>query len=349
MSNKLRVVHYINQFFAGRGGEEEANIELDIVVGAVGPGIRMSALFADRAEIVTTLIAGDNWANENPDEARQNIRDAIAAADADVVVAGPAFNAGRYGLICGMVCEISQSLGIPAVTSMFEENPGVLAHRASAVIVPSAEDVQGMEDALNALASLATKLGDGRELRSAAEDRYLPRGIRKEGDRGAIAAARAGDMLVARLQGTEWHTELRIEAPDIATPALPLPDLSKASIALLTTGGLVPKGNPQGQVRGGSTTWWKYSIEGLRSLEPDEWESVHRGFYLGTTNEDPNYVLPLDVMREIEDAGLVNDIHNDVLSVSGVGTHVTDSKRIGAEMAQYLKQNNIDGVLLVAT
>ena len=103
------------------------------------------------------------------------------------------------------------------------------------------------------------------------------------------------------------------------------------------------------QTPGGSTTWWKYSIGGIRTLVPGEWESIHRGFYLETTNNDPNYVLPLDVMREIEDAGLINDIHDEVLSVSGVGTHVTDSKRIGAEMARYLKDNRIDGALLVAT
>jgi glycine reductase len=309
----------------------------------------MSALFGDGGEIVSTLIAGDNWASENPDEAQQQMRDAIVTARADVVVAGPAFNAGRYGLICGMVCEIADGLGIPSVTSMFEENPGVLAHGATAIIVPSVEDVQGMEDALGSMARLAAKLGSGVEPDSAAADGYLPRGIRKEGDRGASAASRAGEMLVARMAGAEWNTELRIEMPDVATPALPISDLSKSSIALLTAGGLVPKGNPQGQVRGGSTTWWKYSIDGLRTLEPSQWESIHRGFYLGTTNEDPNYVLPLDVMREIEDAGLVNDVHGEVLSVSGVGTHVTDSKRIGAEMAQYLKKKNINGALLVAT
>lgn len=349
MSAKMRVVHYVNQFFGGKGGEEQANLELSVVPGPVGPGNRLQALMGDRAEIVATLVSGDNWASENPDAAKDRFEKALSEAAPDVVIAGPAFNAGRYGLVCGLACATAESLGIPAVTSMFEENPGVLTYGRQVVIVPSAEDVQGMEDALASLARLALKLGTGEELRPADEEGYLLRGIRREGERYASAAKRAGDMLVARLTASPWTTELRIEAPDVAIPAPPIADLSRASIAMLTSGALVPRGNPEGQVRGGATRWWRYPIAGLSTLAPAEWESIHRGFFLGITNEDPNYVLPLDVMRQIEDEGGVESIHGEALSVSGVGTHVSDSRRIGDEMAQYLREHDIDGALLVAT
>lgn len=349
MTEPLKVLHFINQFFAGQGGEEHANTELSVVAGPVGPGRRLEALLGNGAQIVTTLVAGDNWVTENPEIASTAIKDAINAASPDVVIAGPTFNAGRYGLASGAVCVIAQSLGIPAVTSMFEENPGVLAHRADIVIVPCAEEVKGMEEALGSMARLALKLGSGEELGPAAEDGYFPRDIRREGERYASAATRSGDMLVARLTGKPWTTELRIDIPDVATPAQPIADLSKASIAIMTAGGVVPKGNPKGQARGGSTSWWLYDIGKLSTLAPEDWESIHRGFYVGVTNENPNYAAPLDVMREIEDAGGVRLVHDEMLSVSGVGTHVSDSRRLGKEMAQHLKDNKIDGALLVAT
>ena len=349
MTEKLRVLHFVNQFFAGRGGEEMANIELDAVDGSVGPGIRLDILLGDDAEIATTLVAGDNWVAENEDVAAELLRKAILEFKPDVVVAGPAFNAGRYGLACGLVCKVAQDAGVPAVTSMFEENPGVLTYRSEVLIAGGAEDVKGMEPALAKLAELAVKLGNGVTLGPAESEGYFPRGARKEGRRYASAATRAGDMLMARLTGSPWTTELLIETPDATTPAEPVSDLSNAKIAMMTSGGLVPRGNPDGQVRGGSTRWWKYSIDGLSGLSAEEWESIHRGFFVGITNEEPNYVMPLDVMRQLEDAGGIAEIHPTAISVSGVGTHVSDSIRIGDEMAEYLQAERVDGALLVAT
>ena len=85
------------------------------------------------------------------------------------------------------------------------------------------------------------------------------------------------------------------------------------------------------------------------ALSAEEWESIHRGFFVGITNEEPNYVMPLDVMRQLEDAGGIAEIHPTAISVSGVGTHVSDSIRIGDEMAEYLQAERVDGALLVAT
>ncbi len=34
----MRIVHYLNQFFGGLGGEEQAGAALEIRDGAVGPG-----------------------------------------------------------------------------------------------------------------------------------------------------------------------------------------------------------------------------------------------------------------------------------------------------------------------
>ncbi len=41
-------------------------------------------------------------------------------------IAGPAFNAGRYGVACGTIAkEVEEKLNIKVLTAMYEENPGV--------------------------------------------------------------------------------------------------------------------------------------------------------------------------------------------------------------------------------
>ena len=37
--SKLRIVHYINQFFANIGGEEKADYQPELREGIVGPGM----------------------------------------------------------------------------------------------------------------------------------------------------------------------------------------------------------------------------------------------------------------------------------------------------------------------
>ena len=53
---KLRVVHYINQFFAGIGGEEVADHKPEVREGVVGPGMAIQAGFKGEAEIIATVI-----------------------------------------------------------------------------------------------------------------------------------------------------------------------------------------------------------------------------------------------------------------------------------------------------
>ena len=49
----IKVVHYINQFYAGIGGEEKADYPAEIRVGEfVGPGLALSQAFGEEAEIV---------------------------------------------------------------------------------------------------------------------------------------------------------------------------------------------------------------------------------------------------------------------------------------------------------
>ena len=101
----IRVVHYINQFFGQIGGEEKAGVGPSLVNGAVGPGILIDRLLGMRGKVIATVICGDNYFAEKPEAAASEVLDLIAPLKADIFIAGPAFNAGRYGLACGQMCK----------------------------------------------------------------------------------------------------------------------------------------------------------------------------------------------------------------------------------------------------
>ena len=55
MAETLRILHYINQFYGGIGGEDKASVGLSTKDGPVGPGMLMKAVLAGRGEIVKTI------------------------------------------------------------------------------------------------------------------------------------------------------------------------------------------------------------------------------------------------------------------------------------------------------
>jgi glycine reductase len=349
MSESVRVVHYLNQFHGGLGGEEAANAPVEARDGAIGPGRALQAALGAEATVVGTIVGGDNFVSEQRERAADAMRTALQRFAPDVLVAGPAFDAGRYGLACGEACRVALGLGIRAVAAMHPENPGVLDLRREVPIVPTGTTAADMAAVLGRVASLALKLGRGQEIGPAAADGYLPRGIRRVAVAAETGAERAIEMVIAKATGQPFRTELPIELPERIPPARPVADLRNARLALITTGGLVPRGNPDRLVRGNAKAWHRYSLSGLDALGASDWECVHRGFYTAIVSQNPNYILPLDRVREREREGAFGELHPWFFSTSGVGTAVVDAKRMGAEMAAELRAAEVDGVLLVAT
>jgi glycine reductase len=129
-SECLRVVCYVNQFFGQLGGEEKAGIGPQVMEGAVGAARAVQQALGDAGTVVNTVVCGDNYAAEHADRAVAELVPLVAGARPDLLVAGPAFLAGRYGVACGALCAAVQtSLKIPAVTGMHAENPGVDLYR----------------------------------------------------------------------------------------------------------------------------------------------------------------------------------------------------------------------------
>ena len=86
---KIKVVHYINQFFAQIGGEEKADYPAELRVGeVVGPGMAFMANFKDEAEIIATIVCGDSYFNENLDKAKADVLAMVKEQNPDIFVAG---------------------------------------------------------------------------------------------------------------------------------------------------------------------------------------------------------------------------------------------------------------------
>ncbi len=344
----LRVGHYLNQFFAGVGGEEQANRPPEVRDGLVGAGRVLQAGLRDAGLVVSTLVCGDNFFNERAEVARPAVRAWLTAIHPDVVVAGPAFAAGRYGSACAEVCRLASELGVPAVTGMHPENPGVLLF-PKAYVVPTADSAADMARAMSAMLRLATKLGLGEPVGPAKVDGYLARGVRFPGTREASGAERAVGMLVAKLSGQPFETEISVDSYDAVPPAPAIGDLGQATIALVTTGGIVPRGNPNRLRRCSETRWQQYDLTGLQALSPEAFECVHGGFFNQMASEDPNLVVPLDILRELEREGVFGKLVDFYCSTVGNDQRLLDGKRNGTEIAKVLRAAGADGVLLVAT
>lgn len=346
----FRVVHYINQFFAGIGGEEKADVPPELRQGVVGPGQALAAALGGDAQVVATVVCGDGYFAENLEKATADILRMIRSCDPDAVVAGPAFNAGRYGTAAGAVCAaVSKELGIPVVTGMYPENPGVDMFRKSVIIVRAADSARGMKAAVPAMARLVLKLLRKEELGSPEEEGYLEQGLRKNFFTDATGAERAVEMLVNKLAGKPFVTEYPMPVFDRVAPNPPLADLANATIALVTSGGICPKGNPDHIEASSATKYGEYSLDELDVLTAASHETAHGGYDPTYANGDPNRVLPVDVMREMEKEGVFRKLYGKFFTTVGNGTPVANAKRFGAEIAAKLKKDGVDAVILTST
>jgi len=341
----MKIVHYVNQFFAGMGGEDSAGTGPEMRDGATGPGRKLASLLGDEHEIIATALCGDDYAASHPDFAATLVTQAKERG-AEMIVAGPAFTSGRYGMACGRMAAAASEAGMPALASMHPENPG-LGEAAGTAVVESGLTARQMKDSLERFAAAALVVASGEEL-TAQDGRIGPIArINRFADKNA--AERAVALVLTRLQGDKDATEIPLPDFDQVTPAAPIADASEALFALVTEGGFVPVGNPDRLESARATKWVRYSLEGLDSVDEGEFMSVHGGFSTVWANADPNRILPLDIARKLEQEGAIGRIHGEVLATTGNGTTVADARRFGMEWAADLRQQNIQAVILTAT
>ena len=345
-----RIVHYINQFYGGIGGEEKADYQPEIRAGVVGPGMAFKAAFKGEAEIVATVICGDSYFASNMDEAAAKILDMIREYKPDAFIAGPAFNAGRYGTACGAMCEaVSKEFGIPVISGMYPENPGVEMYKKSAWIIQTPNSAAGMRKAVPAMADLTLKLLKGEAVGTPESEGYIERGIRRNKFYDKLAAERCVDMFVAKLKGEPFTTEYKMPVFDRVEPQPAVKDMAHATIALVTSGGICPKGNPDHIEASSASKFGEYDLTGVNDLTSETHCTAHGGYDATYADQDADRVLPVDVLRDLEREGVIGRLHNKFYATVGNGTSVANAKRFGAEIVNRLVADGVTAVILTST
>jgi glycine reductase len=344
----MRIVHYMNQFFGGIGGEDKADFPLTVKDGPIGPGRFLQTKLTDVASIEATIICGDNTAQYSPKHIQEEIEKWIHAYQADVLIAGPAFASGRYGLACAEAAEGGRSAGIKTIVAMHPDNPGVSLCPASAVIVKSGDSAGDMAGSMERIAALLFRWANKESLTSKEQGYCVRRNIRCNVFSRRTGARRAVDMLLAKMKDESYVNE---HAPPEFSWVDPAPPIASAlaKIALITTGGLVPIGNPDRLEASSATKWLRYSIAGLASLEPEEFECIHAGIDTAHINHDPNRLVPLDICTELKTKGLIGSIDDEYYVTVGNLTPVARAEQFAIEMLDTLKERSVQAVMLTSS
>jgi len=347
-----KAIHYINQFFGQIGGEELADHEPEIREGFVGPGMLLNKLLSPEVEVTHTIICGDNFFGSRKEEAIERILHYLNDKEFDVFIAGPAFMAGRYGFACGEICKaVQDKYGVPAVTSMFHENPAVEMFHKDMYIFSGGDSAGAMRKDVPAMAAFVKKLVTGAELLPAKDEGYFPRGIRLEAFKNPaeIGANRVVELLLKKLYDQPFETEMPMPKINRVPIAQAVTNLAEAKIALVTSGGIVPVGNPDRIQSASATKWGKYDISRQDRLPAGEYVTIHAGFDPAEGNANPNVIVPLDALREYEKEGKIGGVHEYIYCTVGTGTTQAEASRMGAEIAQHLLEAQVSAVILTST
>ena len=347
---KFKIVHYLNQFFGGIGGEDTADFKPEVREEIVGPGLALAKALGDDYEIVATVICGDNYFGSNLEEATDIIVDMVKKYEPDVFVAGPAFNAGRYGVACGTICKaVEERLGVPVISGMYVENPGADMFKQDVILVKTGDSAASMRKVVPTIAKLVKKLATGEEILGPTIEGYIERGIRVNYFAEERGSERAIKMLVKKMAGEPFETDLPMPKFDRVEPAKAIEDITKAKIAIVTSGGIVPVGNPDHIESSNATKYGDYTMEGMDSLSKEDYMTIHGGYDRQFVLEDPNLVIPLDVLRKMEKDGEFGELLPYFSSTTGTGTATNSAARFGDDIGKKFVEEGVDAVILTST
>lgn len=345
-----KAIHYINQFFAGIGGEDKADFAPEIREGKIGPGLALGSKLD--AEITHTIICGDNYMGSNTKEAIDKILKMLENIEFDCFIAGPSFQAGRYGVACGNICKaVKNKFNVPVVTSMHVENPGVDMFKSKIIIFEGGKSAAFVKNDTEKMALYINKILKGEESKGAEIEGYFKRGIRHQIwlDEKITASRRGVNMLLKKINKEDFISELPIPKKELIPIASPIKDLSKAKIAILNTGGIVPVDNPDRIQSASATRWGRYDCSSMEKLKGGEFKTIHAGFDPAAADSDPNVIVPWDVLVELKNEKVFGSLHEYFYSTVGTGTTQAEAKRMGQEMLKYLKDANVDGCIMIST
>ena len=111
----------------------------------------------------------------------------------------------------------------------------------------------------------------------------------------------------------------------------------------------MPKGNPDRIEASSASKYGKNDITGIDNLTSDKFETAHGGYDPVYANEDPDRVLPVDVLTDLVKKGIIGSLHNYYYSTVGNGTSVSTAKNFAAELAKELVKDGVQAVILTST
>ena len=348
----IKVLHYLNQFFSGIGGEEKAGQKVILLPQAVGIGVEIERSFQQRGVEYATLACGDNYFHEQEEQALQSMRAAIDRFQPDFFLAGPAFNAGRYGIACAKACSwVRDNWRIPAITGMHENNPGTQEIGRQVFVVQTGASTASMAEAVKRFSALVELLlaQDPAGAEAFRAEHCLPIPRRFTVRTAKPDYVRAVDLMLTKLNGGTYESEI----PLITTARHIIPNLTgslkDATVALVTEGGLVPKGNPDRLESSRGSRYFKYSLAGLDDLKCGEYAAMHTGYDTSMVDEDPDRIVPLDAMRELEKNQRFKKLHERYFVTTGTGAMPSKMAELGAGIAGELVNSGVNAVILTAT
>jgi glycine reductase len=348
----VKVLHYLNQFFAGIGGEEKAGCEALFMPQAVGVGAVIQDSLRHYEVEYATIACGDNYFHEAEEKALQSIRGFIDEFEPKIFIAGPAFGAGRYGIACAKVASwVRDHWRIPAITAMHEDNPGTREIGRRVFVIQTGASAASMPDALKRISRLMDLLiaNDETASENFRAEYCVPIPRRFTVRTGKPDYIRAVDLLLAKLNRRPYQNEIpHFENQLHAIPNLAA-GLKEATVALVTEGGLVPKGNPDRLESSRGSKYFKYSIDGCSDLKAGEFEAMHTGYDTSKVDQDPDRIVPVDAMRALEKTHRFKKLHGHYFVTTGTGAMPSKMAELGSSIADELVNSGINAVLLTAT
>jgi len=357
---KLKIVHYVNQFFGQIGGEDKSEVGFSLEKKPVGPGIAVQNELGDTGEIVATLICGDNHFVGDLDKHAEEGLKMIEEFEPDIFIAGPAFNAGRYGLACGAMCKaVSEKLHIPVLSGMNKENPGVDLYQKDAYIVKTSDNVKEMVSVIKNILKLTYALLENKPnpelvnrdpIPSPYEYDYFPRGFVKNVHTEQTTAERSVDLLLKKLRKEPFESDVVKPIFLKVKPAEAVKDMKGAKLAFVTDGGIIPPDNPDKLESRACRVWGEYKLDKLFPTDgKTDYSVIHMGYENSQVLNNYNRMIPVDPAREYEKKGLIGKLNPTFFSTTGNCSIVKRSREMGEEIAVQLKNEGVDAVILTST
>ena len=218
-------------------------------------------------------------------------------------------------------------------------------YKRYAYFVETGNSAASMRQAIPAMAGIIKKIIGGEEV----TDGYIPKGIRRNYFAGQRGSKRAVDMLLKKIAGEDFTTEYPMPVFDRVDPNPAIKDMRKARLALVSSGGPVPKGNPDHIESSSASKFGRYSFAGIDRFTPENGETAHGGYDPVHANEDLDRVLPIDAVRELLKNGEIGSLHEYWYATVGNGTSVANAKKFAAEIANHLIKDSVECVILTST